>query len=69
LQVIVAKQAGFCFGVKRAVDAVYQNIEKYKHVYTYGPLIHNEAVVQRLKMLARPILTAWMTLPKQTMWR
>ncbi|MEX1307498.1 MAG: bifunctional 4-hydroxy-3-methylbut-2-enyl diphosphate reductase/30S ribosomal protein S1 [Eubacteriales bacterium] len=53
---IVAKQAGFCFGVKRAVDAVYQNIEKYEHVYTYGPLIHNEAVVQRLKEAGAPYI-------------
>ena len=49
LKVEVAKTAGFCFGVKRAVDTVYQEIEKNDVVYTYGPIIHNEQVVQDLE--------------------
>ena len=45
--VILAKSAGFCFGVKRAVDKVYEEAEKNQvPVYTYGPIIHNEEVVQ-----------------------
>jgi len=46
-----AKSAGFCFGVKRAVDMVYEQIEKAneKKVYTYGPIIHNEKVVQDMQ--------------------
>ncbi len=47
MQVILAKTAGFCFGVKRAVDMVYQQAE-HGHVYTYGPIIHNEEVVKDL---------------------
>lgn len=43
-----AKSAGFCFGVKRAVDTVYQQIDKKDTVYTYGPIIHNEEVVKDL---------------------
>ena len=43
-----AKSAGFCFGVKRAVDTVYQHIDKKDTVYTYGPIIHNEEVVKDL---------------------
>lgn len=54
MEIIVAKQAGFCFGVKRAVDAVYNNIEKYDKIYTYGPLIHNESVVEKLKDAGAP---------------
>jgi len=50
MEVIVAKTAGFCFGVKRAVDQVYEQIEKAdKPVYTYGPIIHNEEVVRDLE--------------------
>ncbi|MBQ2238984.1 MAG: bifunctional 4-hydroxy-3-methylbut-2-enyl diphosphate reductase/30S ribosomal protein S1 [Lachnospiraceae bacterium] len=49
LKVEVAKTAGFCFGVKRAVDTVYDTIEKDEVVYTYGPIIHNEQVVQNLE--------------------
>lgn len=49
MKVTVAKSAGFCFGVKRAVDTVYEQIEKgQKPVYTYGPIIHNEQVVEDL---------------------
>lgn len=48
MEVIVAKTAGFCFGVKRAVDKVYECIGNDK-VYTYGPIIHNEEVVKELE--------------------
>ena len=48
MEVILAKTAGFCFGVKRAVDTVYEQAGK-QHVYTYGPIIHNEQVVSDLK--------------------
>jgi 4-hydroxy-3-methylbut-2-en-1-yl diphosphate reductase len=47
-QVTVAKTAGFCFGVKRAVDMVYERIGMGEKVTTYGPIIHNEAVVEDL---------------------
>ena len=48
MEVILAKTAGFCFGVKRAVDTVYKEAGK-KNVYTYGPIIHNSEVVNDLK--------------------
>ncbi|MCI5492820.1 MAG: 4-hydroxy-3-methylbut-2-enyl diphosphate reductase [Lachnospiraceae bacterium] len=49
-QVTVAKSAGFCFGVKRAVDTVYEQIAKENgRIYTYGPIIHNEEVVKDLE--------------------
>lgn len=52
-EIILAKTAGFCFGVKRAVDTVYEQVEKSKQdnyeVYTYGPIIHNEEVVSDLE--------------------
>ena len=47
-EVILAKSAGFCFGVKRAVDTVYEQSER-KNVYTFGPIIHNEEVVKDLE--------------------
>lgn len=50
MEVTVAKTAGFCFGVRRAVEKVYEQIEiSAKPVYTYGPIIHNEEVVNDLK--------------------
>ncbi|MBO5087039.1 MAG: bifunctional 4-hydroxy-3-methylbut-2-enyl diphosphate reductase/30S ribosomal protein S1 [Lachnospiraceae bacterium] len=48
MKVILAKTAGFCFGVKRAVDTVYEQVGK-GDVYTYGPIIHNEEVVKDLE--------------------
>ena len=49
-EIVLAKTAGFCFGVKRAVDTVYNQISTNgnKRVYTYGPIIHNEEVCSDL---------------------
>ena len=45
MKVKVAETAGFCFGVKRAVDKVYELIgTEQKPIYTLGPIIHNEGV-------------------------
>ena len=50
MEVKVARTAGFCFGVKRAVDKVYEQINiSSKPIYTYGPIIHNEEVVRDLE--------------------
>ena len=50
MEVMLAKSAGFCFGVKRAVEQVYEQVEKGgKKIYTYGPIIHNEEVVKDLE--------------------
>jgi 4-hydroxy-3-methylbut-2-enyl diphosphate reductase IspH len=49
-QIIVAENAGFCFGVKRAVDmTVEYNKKRESKVYTLGPLIHNDDVVKSLE--------------------
>lgn len=50
MEIIIAKTAGFCFGVKRAVDIAFRLAsEKRKGVYTLGPIIHNPQVVEKLK--------------------
>ena len=52
MKVELAKTSGFCFGVKRAVDTVYEQIDlsgKTGDIYTYGPIIHNEEVVRDLE--------------------
>ena len=43
-KVILAQSAGFCFGVKRAIEMAYRQIEKKEKTYSYGPLIHNKEV-------------------------
>ena len=49
MEVRLAKSAGFCFGVKRAVEQVYTHADKGGRIYTYGPIIHNEEVVKDLE--------------------
>ncbi|MBO5488740.1 MAG: 4-hydroxy-3-methylbut-2-enyl diphosphate reductase [Eubacterium sp.] len=52
MKVELAKSAGFCFGVKRAVDTVYELLEQKQEseeVFTLGPIIHNEQVVSQLE--------------------
>ena len=47
MKVTLAKTAGFCFGVDRAVSLVEQAVESGKRVATLGPIIHNKHVVNR----------------------
>ncbi|MCM1105178.1 MAG: 4-hydroxy-3-methylbut-2-enyl diphosphate reductase, partial [Clostridium sp.] len=53
MEVILAEHAGFCFGVQRAVDTVYEQIENRKEneppICTFGSIIHNEEVVNDLR--------------------
>ncbi|MCI8527911.1 MAG: 4-hydroxy-3-methylbut-2-enyl diphosphate reductase [Lachnospiraceae bacterium] len=48
MEVRLAEYSGFCFGVKRAVDTVNEQIKNGKNIYTYGPIVHNEEVVKEL---------------------
>ena len=50
MKVELAKSAGFCFGVEKAVNTVYEEAKKNDDiVYTLGPIIHNEEVVKDMK--------------------
>lgn len=51
MKVIIAEYAGFCFGVKRAIDAAEEATRgsKSKQIYSLGPLIHNNQVVKEFK--------------------
>lgn len=49
IRVLTAKRAGFCFGVKRAVDMAFAAADANKSVHTLGPIIHNPQVISRLK--------------------
>ena len=50
-EVILAKTAGFCFGVKRAVDLVERTVSEGKAAATLGPIIHNRHVVDRFAQM------------------
>lgn len=49
MEIRLAESAGFCFGVKRAVEQVYEQIGKGQNIVTFGPIIHNEEVVKDLE--------------------
>ena len=56
MEVKLAECAGFCFGVKRAVDTVYEQVKTGKTIYTYGPIVHNEEVVRELEEMGVKVL-------------
>ena len=66
MEVTVAKNSGFCFGVKRAVDSVYEQLESGEKIYTYGPIIHNEQVVEELTGLGVGVIDSVEALKKVT---
>lgn len=49
MEIRVTEHAGFCFGVKRAVSRVYEELEKGGEIYTFGPVIHNDEVIRELE--------------------
>lgn len=51
MKIIIDENAGFCFGVKKAVDKAFELLEKApeKNIRTYGPLIHNNQVISKLE--------------------
>ena len=62
MEIKLAKTAGFCFGVNRAVKMVYSLLDKGKQVATLGPIIHNTEMVNELK--SRGVVTV--DTPSQT---
>jgi 4-hydroxy-3-methylbut-2-enyl diphosphate reductase len=51
-KIVLVEGAGFCFGVKRAIDIAFDVAQKHKNgVFTLGPIIHNPQVVEKLKDL------------------
>lgn len=53
LEITTAEEAGFCFGVKRAIDMAMEAVQDESDikVYTLGPIIHNPQVVEKLEEL------------------
>ena len=49
MKIELAKTAGFCFGVNRAVNILYEMVEKGEKVCTLGPIIHNPQVTGELQ--------------------
>ena len=60
----VAKSAGFCFGVDRAVQVVYSLLDEGTKVYTLGPIIHNPQMIEELQSRGVVILDTIENAPK-----
>lgn len=56
MKIILDKKAGFCFGVRRAINLTVQEALKKENVYTLGPIIHNPQEVKRLTDLGVTLL-------------
>jgi 4-hydroxy-3-methylbut-2-enyl diphosphate reductase len=58
MKITLAKQAGFCFGVKRATQMAFEAAGKDQKTYTLGPIIHSPQVVGRLEELGIKVLNS-----------
>lgn len=64
MKITVAKTAGFCFGVDRAVNLAFDAAQKYKSVRTLGPIIHNPQIVAELAQKGVTIIDRLTELPQ-----
>ncbi|MBQ8791712.1 MAG: bifunctional 4-hydroxy-3-methylbut-2-enyl diphosphate reductase/30S ribosomal protein S1 [Ruminiclostridium sp.] len=62
----LAKSAGFCFGVKRAVDTAVKTATEQGGCYTYGPLIHNNSEIERLGTLGVKVTEDYKSFDKKS---
>ncbi len=68
MKIIFAKEIGFCFGIKRALKIVEENLLKLKKpIKTYGPLAHNEEVTKYLKKMGIEIINDLKKIKKGTL--
>ena len=51
MEILIGKNSGFCFGVKRAVEGVEKEVKKYKKINCLGEIVHNEVVVEKLQKM------------------
>ena len=66
MEIILAKQAGFCFGVKRATQMAFEAADRGGETFTLGPIIHSPQVVQRLEGMGVRVLKDLQTLNEGT---
>ena len=56
MKVLLAKDAGYCFGVRDAVNLAYETAEKEGEVYMLGHIVHNENVVTELEKTGTKVI-------------
>ena len=66
MNIIVTKSAGYCFGVRDAVNIAYETAKKYGNVYMLGDIVHNEQVVSDLEKAGAKIVKNLDEIPKNS---
>ena len=64
MQITVAKRAGYCFGVRDAVNMAHSAAEKHGEVYMLGSIVHNEKVVSDLEKSGAKIVKSLDDVPE-----
>ena len=64
MKITVAKDAGYCFGVRDAVDLAYDTAKEYGEVYMLGDIVHNENVINDLDKAGAKVVNAIEDVPK-----
>ena len=64
MKITVAKDAGYCFGVRDAVNMAYDASEKYGEVFMLGDIVHNENVVRDLESSGAKVVDSLDEIPK-----
>jgi len=66
MNIIIAKSAGYCFGVRDAVNIAYETAEKYGSVYMLGDIVHNERVVSDLEKAGAKVVKKLDEIPRDS---
>ena len=64
MKIIVAQDAGYCFGVRQAVDQAYKTAKEYGDVYMLGHIVHNEHVVKDLEKSGTKVVESLEDVPE-----
>jgi 4-hydroxy-3-methylbut-2-enyl diphosphate reductase len=66
VKITVAKDAGYCFGVRDAVNMAYDSAEEFGNVYMLGDIVHNEQVVEDLENVGTKVVESLDDVPKDS---
>ena len=64
MKILLAKDAGYCFGVRDAVNMAYDTANEYDEVFMLGDIVHNETVVRDLAKAGTKVVTSLNNVPK-----
>lgn len=66
MKIVIAKDAGYCFGVRDAVNLAYESTAKHGDVYMLGTIVHNERVIQDLNDAGTKVVKNLSDVPKNS---